>query len=139
MLTVRTINLSQCNRGELLLNIYRQTAKWKSRVKLSCAPIRTLCLHHRQYSAAMGSLPKDYFVKSLQYTRKTFQDVYPSIDPSSPTNSLSGKIAIVTGASRGIGARVRSQLVSHLNRPSYSYVLIHRESSPRWLKQEPTV
>lgn len=79
----------------------------------------------------MGSLPKDYFVKSLQYTRKTFQDVYPAIDPSSPANSLSGKIAIVTGASRGIGARVRSQLVSHLNGSSYSYVIIHRESSPR--------
>ncbi|KAK1238132.1 hypothetical protein MKX08_002711 [Trichoderma sp. CBMAI-0020] len=53
----------------------------------------------------MGSLPKDYFVKSLQYTKKTFQDVYPAIDPSSPTNSLAGKIAIITGASRGIGAR----------------------------------
>lgn len=79
----------------------------------------------------MGSLPKDYFVKSLQFTRKTFQDVYPAIDPSSPANSLVGKIAIITGASRGIGARVRSQQASHLNTSSYSYGINHRESSPR--------
>ena len=55
---------------------------------------------------AMASLPKDYFVASLQYTKNVFQDVYPAIDPSKPTNSLAGRIAIVTGASRGIGARV---------------------------------
>ncbi|PTB63675.1 NAD(P)-binding protein [Trichoderma citrinoviride] len=53
----------------------------------------------------MASLPKDYFVASLQYTKNVFQDVYPAIDPSKPTNSLAGRIAIVTGASRGIGAR----------------------------------
>lgn len=79
----------------------------------------------------MGSLPKDYFTKSLQYTRKIFQDVYPAIDPSSPANSLVGKIAIITGASRGIGARVRNQQILHLNRSPYSYVVIYRESYPR--------
>ncbi|KAH8817066.1 hypothetical protein F5884DRAFT_853496 [Xylogone sp. PMI_703] len=52
-----------------------------------------------------NQLPPDYFVTSLQYTRKSYQDVYPAIDPKSPSNSLSGKIAIITGASRGIGAR----------------------------------
>jgi hypothetical protein len=61
----------------------------------------------------MDAIPKDHFVSSLQYTRKTFQDVYPAIDPSKPSNSLAGKIVIVTGASRGIGAKVRSQPVSH--------------------------
>jgi hypothetical protein len=79
----------------------------------------------------MGSLPKDYFLKTLQYTRKYFQDVYPAIDPSSPANSLAGKIAIVTGASRGIGARVRNQQVSHLNGLLYSHDIILRELSPR--------
>lgn len=87
----------------------------------------------------MGSLPKDYFIKSLQYTRKIFQDVYPAIDPSSPANSLAGKIAIITGASRGIGARVRSQQASHLNRSSYSHHIVLRESSPRWPRQGSTV
>jgi hypothetical protein len=33
--------------------------------------------------------------------------VYPSIDPSNPELSLAGKVAIITGASRGIGAKVR--------------------------------
>jgi NAD(P)-dependent dehydrogenase (short-subunit alcohol dehydrogenase family) len=41
----------------------------------------------------------------LQFTRTVHQDVYPSIDPTKPELSLSGKVAIVTGASRGIGAR----------------------------------
>ncbi|KAM0263749.1 hypothetical protein ACHAQJ_001064 [Trichoderma viride] len=53
----------------------------------------------------MEAIPKDHFVTSLQYTKKTFQDVYPAIDPSNPSNSLDGKIVIITGASRGIGAK----------------------------------
>lgn len=53
-----------------------------------------------------GGLPKDYFVTSIQYTRKTFQDVYPAIDPQNSSNSLAGKIVVITGASRGIGAKV---------------------------------
>ncbi|KAL7792860.1 NAD(P)-binding protein [Trichoderma afarasin] len=53
----------------------------------------------------MADLPPDYFVSSLQYTKKTFQDVYPPIDPTNPTNSLAGRIVLITGASRGIGAR----------------------------------
>ena len=40
----------------------------------------------------------------LQFTRTTYQDVYSAIDPVSPELSLAGKVAIVTGASRGIGA-----------------------------------
>ncbi|EHK16187.1 uncharacterized protein TRIVIDRAFT_65000 [Trichoderma virens Gv29-8] len=53
----------------------------------------------------MADLASDYFVTSLQYTKKTYQDVYPVIDPTNPSNSLAGRIAIITGASRGIGAR----------------------------------
>ncbi|KAL5085700.1 hypothetical protein Trisim1_010047 [Trichoderma cf. simile WF8] len=53
----------------------------------------------------MADLPPDYFVSSLQYTKKTFQDVYSPIDPTNPTNSLAGRIVLITGASRGIGAR----------------------------------
>ncbi|KAK5652206.1 hypothetical protein OQA88_10703 [Cercophora sp. LCS_1] len=48
----------------------------------------------------MENLPADYF-----FTRNVYQDVYPSIDPSSPSLSLAGKVVIITGASRGIGAK----------------------------------
>ncbi|RFU77871.1 short-chain dehydrogenase reductase [Trichoderma arundinaceum] len=65
----------------------------------------------------MAGLPKDHFVTSLQYTKKTFQDVYPAIDPSSPSNSLAGKIVVITGASRGIGARAEA----------YGLVLVARD------------
>ena len=41
----------------------------------------------------------------LQFTRTMYHDVYPAIDPTKPELSLAGKVAVVTGASRGIGAR----------------------------------
>lgn len=53
----------------------------------------------------MENLPTDYFVTSLQFTKHAYQDVYPSIDPSNPELSLAGKVVIITGASRGIGAK----------------------------------
>lgn len=40
----------------------------------------------------------------LQFTRTVYQDVYSAIDPTKPELSLAGKVAVVTGASRGIGA-----------------------------------
>ncbi|KAK5656637.1 hypothetical protein OQA88_4617 [Cercophora sp. LCS_1] len=52
----------------------------------------------------MESLPADHFLTSLQFTRNVYQDVYPSIDPTKPELSLAGKVVIITGASRGIGA-----------------------------------
>lgn len=42
---------------------------------------------------------------SQQFTPHNRQDIYPSIDPTNPANSLAGKVAIITGASRGLGAR----------------------------------
>ncbi|KAG7292168.1 hypothetical protein NEMBOFW57_002203 [Staphylotrichum longicolle] len=53
----------------------------------------------------MENLPADHFVTSLQFTKHVYQDVYPSIDPSNPELSLAGKVVIITGASRGIGAK----------------------------------
>ncbi|KAL7931773.1 hypothetical protein V8C35DRAFT_282422 [Trichoderma chlorosporum] len=53
----------------------------------------------------MAGLPSDHFVASLQSTKKISQDVYPAIPPTNPSNSLTGRTAIITGASRGIGAR----------------------------------
>jgi hypothetical protein len=55
----------------------------------------------------MSELPSDYFIKTFQFTPNVHNDQYPSIDPTSPALSLAGKTVIVTGASRGIGAKVR--------------------------------
>lgn len=54
----------------------------------------------------MDSLPDKYFVESFQFTQNVYNDQYPSIDPSRPALSLTGKVVIITGASRGIGAKV---------------------------------
>lgn len=51
------------------------------------------------------ALPKDYVVTSNQFTRTVHTTVYPAVDPLAPTNSLAGKTVVITGASRGIGAR----------------------------------
>jgi hypothetical protein len=54
----------------------------------------------------MDSLPDDYFTKSFQFTSSIFNDQYPSIDPRNEELSLAGKVVLITGASRGIGAKV---------------------------------
>lgn len=55
----------------------------------------------------MDSLPADFFVTSMQFTKRVSREVYPSVDPSSPELSMAGKVVIITGASQGIGAKVR--------------------------------
>lgn len=60
--------------------------------------------------ANLSDLPKDFYVKSMQFTQNAHQDMYPAIDPSRPEHSLVGKVAIITGASRGIGALVGPKL-----------------------------
>lgn len=52
----------------------------------------------------MENLPVDYFTTTSAYTPHVFRDQYPSIDPSKPALSQSGKVIIITGASAGIGA-----------------------------------
>ena len=54
----------------------------------------------------MASLPEDYYVTSLQFTRKTFRDIYPAIDATkTPSLSHAGKVVAITGVTRGLGRR----------------------------------
>lgn len=48
---------------------------------------------------------------SLQFTPTLHTEAYPAIDPSKTDLNLHGKVVIVTGASRGIGAKVRQENV----------------------------
>ncbi|KAK1706761.1 hypothetical protein CaCOL14_005172 [Colletotrichum acutatum] len=52
---------------------------------------------------ASDSMPPDFYVKALQFTKKAYRDEYPAIKPENPELSLAGKVIVITGASRGIG------------------------------------
>ncbi|KAK7941607.1 uncharacterized protein PG986_013994 [Apiospora aurea] len=52
----------------------------------------------------LKSKPRDFFRTALAFTPTVHGDIYPSIDPTRPELSLAGKVVIVTGASKGIGA-----------------------------------
>jgi hypothetical protein len=54
----------------------------------------------------LESLPDDYIVKLIAFTKKSHRDVYPAIDPRSPYLSQAGKAVIIIGASHGIGREV---------------------------------
>ncbi|KAK5992009.1 Short chain dehydrogenase citE [Cladobotryum mycophilum] len=62
----------------------------------------------------LDGLPDDYVVTSQAFTKKTYRDLYPAIDPSDAALSQAGRVVIVTGASRGIGKQgfVRSFAVA---------------------------
>jgi len=63
-----------------------------------------------------SQLPTDHFIKFSRFTPTTHRDVYPSISPSNPALSQAGKIAIITGASRGIGKARSPSIQSSLPR-----------------------
>jgi hypothetical protein len=56
--------------------------------------------------------PDDYVVTSQAFTKETYRDVYPAIDPTNATLSQAGKVVIVTGASKGIGKKVLNHTVT---------------------------
>jgi NADP-dependent 3-hydroxy acid dehydrogenase YdfG len=52
----------------------------------------------------LAALPKDWIVTSGQFTNRAYNNVYPAVDPTAAKNSLEGKVMVLTGASRGLGA-----------------------------------
>lgn len=66
------------------------------------SPNATTCVNTM---ADLSALPKDWILTSSQFTRKAYTNVYPAIHPTKAENSVRGKTVVVTGASRGIGAR----------------------------------
>jgi hypothetical protein len=66
----------------------------------------------------LSALPDDFFITSSQFTKSTYRDEYPSINPRSPALSQAGKVVVVTGASQGLGRHVRSLPVPVPSLPS---------------------
>jgi hypothetical protein len=57
-----------------------------------------------------AALPDDFFVTVSQFTRTTYRDEYPDINPTSKALSQEGKVVVITGTSQGIGRQVRTFL-----------------------------
>jgi hypothetical protein len=53
----------------------------------------------------LSTLPRDWIVTSGQFTKTAHTNIYPAIDPTKPENSLEGMTIVITGASRGLGAK----------------------------------
>ncbi|KAF2180648.1 NAD(P)-binding protein [Zopfia rhizophila CBS 207.26] len=49
-----------------------------------------------------ATLPPDFPLRFIQFTKLVHQDAYPSVDPAKPELSLAGRVAIITGASRAL-------------------------------------
>jgi hypothetical protein len=47
----------------------------------------------------MAEPPSDMFVKQAQFTKTVYRDVYPTIDPTNPANSMAGKIIVIPSSS----------------------------------------
>jgi hypothetical protein len=43
------------------------------------------------------------FVKAMAFTKTAHRDIYPAVQPTRPELSQSGKVIVITGATRGLG------------------------------------
>lgn len=65
----------------------------------------------------LAGLDEDFLLYAQAFTKELHRDVYPSIDPTSPALSQAGKVVIITGASKGLGRRVKD-LTAIIAKPS---------------------
>jgi hypothetical protein len=78
----------------------RKTSKSQTNIQLLRLPI---AIDNMDFS----HLPSDYFVTSTQFTKTTYHDGYPAIDPESDPLNQKGRVVLITGASHGIGRHVK--------------------------------
>lgn len=55
----------------------------------------------------MDAIPKDFFLKSLAFTKTTHIKQYDAVDPATSKLSQTGKVVVISGANRGLGRLVR--------------------------------
>ncbi|CEN62070.1 hypothetical protein ASPCAL08709 [Aspergillus calidoustus] len=63
------------------------------------------------------------FVKAMAFTKTAHRDIYPAVQPTRPELSQSGKVIVITGATRGLGrgfalafAQARARAIALLGR-----------------------
>ncbi|CAG8982068.1 hypothetical protein HYALB_00008795 [Hymenoscyphus albidus] len=71
---------------------------------------------------------RDMLIKQTQFTKTYYRDVYPAIEPTSPSNSQAGKVVVVTGAGKGIGRE--SFVKSFAKAGAKALVIVARSSGP---------
>ncbi|GES66728.1 hypothetical protein ATEIFO6365_0016002100 [Aspergillus terreus] len=78
----------------------------------------------------VSQLPSDFFVHEDAFTRKTYRDVYPAIDPTRPELSQAGKVVVITGASLESVNWIRQGFAASFARAkAEAIVLIARDAS----------
>lgn len=82
----------------------------------------------------LAGLDEDFLLYAQAFTKELHRDVYPSIDPTSPALSQAGKVVIITGASKGLGRRVRTCISISLR--SLVVDVLFRDSYPPLPRRE---
>jgi NAD(P)-dependent dehydrogenase (short-subunit alcohol dehydrogenase family) len=54
----------------------------------------------------MAAFDPNMFTTPFQLTKSLHRDVYPAIDPASPTLKVTGKVLLITGAAGGLGSAI---------------------------------
>ncbi|KAE8449504.1 hypothetical protein EG329_008113 [Mollisiaceae sp. DMI_Dod_QoI] len=75
----------------------------------------------------LSQLPDDFFITSSQFTKTTYRDVYPGVDPTSAALSQKGKVVVITGSSQGLGRHAFAE--SFAKADAKALVLVARNAS----------